>query len=160
MKKLTMIFMLMFALVATGFAQSADLSVSAIPHPHSNFITGEIVFQLGVDVLRDRALDSVTATGVILSIEIPNGATATPLYSGAEICDFADGFLTCDLGELTSGGIHGRQILFKVKAADGARALSVTAKVMANEFDPNVSNNTYTRTVLLKTTRNKHIRAF
>ena len=115
------------------------------------------MFQIGRGVQRTPP---VTATDVIISITLPEGAVPTIYGLESEACDFADNVVTCNVGNISSGGIDGETFLLKVKAPMGARALTITAKISANEFDPYLDNNTSTSTILLRATRNKRTRVF
>ena len=127
--------------------QEVDLSVGVVPVAYS-FVegSGEVLFQSGVSIHRDRALDRVTATGVTISVELPDGAVPTVRDEDSDKCNFADNILTCELGDIASGAPDARPFTFKVKPLDGARTITLTLRVTANEFDPNVNNNTLTRT--------------
>lgn len=144
------------AAVTAQSAQEADVSVNFFSPRLSPFVKGETLFQVIVSVSRSSP---AVATGVVIEIEIPDGAVPTFVGETAELCDFVDGFIICKLEEIRTS-IDGKTLPFKVQAADGARTLSVTAKVKANEFDPNTDNNTATSTALLGKTRNKGIRVF
>lgn len=140
--------------------QEADVSVFVGRSRAYEAVAGETGFLLTVNVNRKTSAQ-VTATGVTVDIVLPNGAVPTLLGNSNEICQFAGGVISCDLGELRSGSIdYAAAILFTVKSPNGSRNLSVTAQVTANEFDPFVDNNISTATVLLGVTRNKRTRIF
>ena len=144
-------------------SQEIDVSISVNATPYSVIAgTGELVFRLSVGIPRDQALERVTATEVVVKIEIPDGAVpAVSETEGSDICDFAEGVLTCNLGEVSNGGIHGgREFYFRVKAAEVSQVIPLKASVTANEFDPNTENNTFTRTFATTLKSRKRVRFF
>jgi hypothetical protein len=158
-KLILIITTLLSAAVSAQSTPEADVAVIVFRHPGTDYAdTGEAVFQLHVTTVRSSEQTTI-GTGIVLNIELPKGAvpTALPTIGG---CSFADGVIHCDIGDIPSGTAHGRGMVFSVKAADGARALSVTARVSANEFDPEINNNTATAMTLVKATRNKSTRVF
>lgn len=136
------------AVSAQESQEPIDVKVSVHPLPFSVIAgTGELVFEATIGIVRERGLSIVRANGVILKVEIPDGAVLTVREEDSEKCNFAEGVLTCNLGRVLSGGLHGGiPFYFRVKAAEGSQVIPLKVSVTANEFDPNTENNTFTST--------------
>ena len=155
-------------LSATAFAQTADLSTVITTIALPNQRTPNVQFVATV-LVNGEENEARRASGAILRVMLPDGAVpeyffltdkGVPMTDGE--CNFAGNVVTCDLGELIGVNTLGqnKSLVLSVKPAVGARSFTVKAHVTANEFDPNIDNNSVTSTILLKTTRDKRTRVF
>lgn len=104
----------------------------------------DVEFQFGVLIDSRRA-----ASGVVVTAELPAGLIfSSAIYNTIHskgVCDFADGLITCNLGTV---GMEGVPFLDFVASVDicakptEAGTFALTARITANEPDPNLANNT------------------
>jgi hypothetical protein len=133
------------------------LSSKAIPPPPT--ITLGQDFQFGIRVFIERERQ---ASGVIVTVELPEGITPLSVNTNTAQCSYTDNLITCNLGVVGREGV-----IYKDSAADmtinvrptslGTKTL--TTRITANEPDPNLSNNTMTTTVTVVKSR-KRVRFF
>jgi hypothetical protein len=158
------------AAVAAVSAQSApetDLSLQfAILGTTSADAPGTIKFFTTVVVAGEE--NQARATGTVLRVVLPEGAVPTGYVvydrnlggvNAESQCRFADGVVTCDLGEVIAGILgKSKTLLMYVKPARSG-FFAVTGQVTANKVDPNMENNTQTFSVGTPKTR-KRVRLF
>lgn len=120
----------------TSIAPAADLSITKTA-PNAVVVGSNVTYTLTV-----TNNGSSTATGVVVTDQLPQGVTyvsATPLLN----CSQANGTVTCNLGSLVSGASSTISI---VVLPTTTGALTNTANVAGNEFDPITTNNSATVT--------------
>jgi len=117
----------------------ADLSLSASAAPEPVGVGSNLVYTLTVsNAFTGNAPDTVTATGVVISNQIPAGVTFVSATSGATP---TNGMLLINLGSLAEGTNTSVQIVVQPTAAG---SLTNNFQVFANELDPNLTNNSAT----------------
>jgi hypothetical protein len=116
-------------------------------------------FQFGIRVFIERERQ---ASGVIVTVELPEGITPLSVDTDKGQCSYTDNLITCNLGVVGREGViykdsaAGMQITVRPTSL-GTKTL--TARITANEPDPNLSNNTMTTTVTAVKSR-KRVRIF
>jgi uncharacterized repeat protein (TIGR01451 family) len=80
-----------------------------------------------------------TATGVIVTDQLPSGVAFVSAVSLRGTCDQAGGTVSCDLGSLAN---RKRAVVSIVVTPTTVGSITNTAEVSANELDPNLANNT------------------
>jgi uncharacterized repeat protein (TIGR01451 family) len=111
----------------------ADLSLSASAAPEPVGVGSNLVYSLTVS-----NAGSATATGVIISNQLPAGVTFVSVTGGATP---ANGVLLVNLGSLAVGATNSVQIVMQPTAAG---KLTNLFQVFANQTDPVLANNSAT----------------
>jgi hypothetical protein len=104
----------------------------------------DVEFRFGVSIEQQRA-----ASGVVVTAELPAGlifssAKYTTIQSNG-VCDFADGLITCNLGTVGIEGVPHLDFVASVTiraTPTEAGTFALTARITANEPDPNLADNT------------------
>jgi hypothetical protein len=135
------------ATIWTQAQSPVDLRISSI----SNFSSvrlgsgQDIVFHIPVYIESRRQ-----ASGVVVTAELPAGVTFLLVKTDTGTCGFADNLITCNLGVVGREGMQAMDwvayIQIFVKPIE-VGTVSLTARITASEADPNLANNTTTRTV-------------
>lgn len=152
-RKLILITAAFLSVTVLARAQSpVDISLSS--HSHSFVRLGDgqdIVFQIWIYIEPRRQ-----ASGVVVTAELPAGVTFSSAIPSKGTCDYADGLITCRLGQVGIEGVRYIDVVESIQIY--ARPIQVgtfalNARIIANEPDPNPSNN-MTTTDTLKATVN------
>ena len=133
------------------------LSNKALQAPASSTLGQDIQFGISVFIEVERQ-----ASGVIVTVELPEGITPLSIITNTAQCSYTDNLITCNLGVVGREGVR-----YKDSAADMAITVrptslgtkTITTRIIANEPDPNLSNNTMTTTVNVVKSR-KRVRFF
>jgi hypothetical protein len=116
-------------------------------------------FQFGIRVYIERERE---ASGVIVTVELPEGITPLSINTDSGQCSFTDNLITCNLGMIGRDDVRYKDttpdITFKVRPTS-LGTITLTTRITANEPDPNLSNNTMTTTVNVVKSR-KRVRFF
>ncbi len=159
--ELILIFTVFLSAASVARAQSpVDLSVSSFPTIPVRLGSGQDVgfgFLVFIESRRQ-------ASGVIVTVELPAGVTFSSVTTDKGTCDFADNRVTCNLGVV---GVEGRQafdwvgfVSIFVKPTE-AGTVTLTARITANEPDPNLSNNIRTESATVNPLKSrKRVRFF
>jgi uncharacterized repeat protein (TIGR01451 family) len=117
-----------------------DLSLSASAAPQSVTVGSNLVYTITVSNAPNIYYPSntVTATGVVVSNRIPANCTFVSATGGASP---VNGVLLVNLGSLAEGTNVSVQVVVQPTAAG---SLTNSFQVFANEFDPNLTNNSAT----------------
>ncbi len=123
------------AIATTLVLAKADVVVSkkAIPDPAqsgSSLVYTVVVTNTGPSV----------ATGVLMTDTLPGGVNFGSVSSG---CAQAGGVVTCVLGSIAGGQSKTVNITVTPQAATAGTFLDNLVEASANEFDPNLSSNTF-----------------
>lgn len=89
----------------------------------------------------------MTRRVLVVSDVLPTSSKADYLFDTGG-CTLSSGVLTCALGNMTAGSVKSFNVHVRVKGSAGQ--ISNTASVSSSTFDPDVSNNSSTRVVLVK----------
>ncbi len=123
-----------FAVLATSVELiSADLSIAAAAIPVSVNVGEEVTYDLTI-----KNNSSNTATDVFLTDYLPSELVNVTVTSSQETNNVTDGVVSLYLGELDSGETTTVTIS---GSAIAAGTLTNNAKVVSNETDPNLNNN-------------------
>ena len=144
-----------------SFAQEkppVDLMLFAKSTPPPTITLGQDIQFYTAVLIEDKR----QASGVIVTVELPEGITPLSVYTNTGQCSFTDNLITCNLGVV---GIESERLrdfaasmIIKVRPTSlGTKTL--TARMTANEPDPNLSNNTMTTTFTVTKSR-KRVRFF
>lgn len=87
------------------------------------------------------------ALNVVVTDTLPTTSKAEYLFDTAG-CTLAAGVLTCNLGTMTAGSVTSFNIHVRIKGSAGL--VSNSASVTSDTFDPDASNNSSARVVLVK----------
>jgi hypothetical protein len=133
-------------LSTAGFAQEqtpVDISVK-LKTPLIRFI-GDTYNILSIQV--NMELNS-QASGIIATVELPEGVTFLEGGYDGIPCTNVDNLVTCNFGSLASGERkpidYLQGVSIRLQFPNEVRELTFTARVKANEPDPNLSDNTTT----------------
>ena len=123
--------------ILTVTSPYTDLSLSAGAAPQPVTVGSNLVYTLTVSnaLNASYAPQTVTATGVVVSNRIPANCTFVSATGGATP---SGGVLLMNLGSLAEGTNVSVQVTVQPTAAG---SLTNNFQVFANEFDPNVTNN-------------------
>lgn len=159
--KLILILTTFLSAASVARAQSpVDISVGSFLTSPVRLGSGQdINFQFPVFISSKRQ-----ASGVILTAELPAGVTFSSVRTDTGACVFADNRITCNLGVV---GVEGQQafdwvafISIYVRPIE-AGTVTLTARITANEPDPNLSNNTKTASAMVNPPKSrKRVRFF
>lgn len=159
--ELILIFTVFLSAASAARAQSpVDLSVGSFPPESVRLGSGQdIEFQFPIFIESRRQ-----ASGVIVTAELPAGVTFSSVRTDKGTCGFADNRITCNLGVV---GVEGRQafdwvafITIYVKPTE-AGTVTLTARITADEPDPNFSNNMKTASATVTPAKSrKRVRFF
>lgn len=120
-----------------------DLSVSINSTPAEPMVNEQIRYD--VNVANERLLISATATGVVVTIELPPGVTLVSVTPDQGTCDTDQGTITCSIGALAGGATTSVEVV--VTAPGEAGAIFLSATVSSDTSDDNVDNNADSRSV-------------
>jgi hypothetical protein len=138
-------------LSTTSFAQEqtpVDTSISSIVRPLTTTLGSaqDIEYQVYVYV-SPRELG---ASGVVLTADLPEGVTFSLVrIDNFGDCSYADNRVTCNMNYPTPKGrvIDYRTLIRIFAKPTRTGSITFTAQIKANEPDPNLSNNTTSKTV-------------
>jgi len=111
----------------------------------------DIVFNVRIYVEQRRQ-----ASGVVVTAELPAGVTFSSAIPSKGTCDYADNLITCRLGEVGMEGAHYIDWVESIRIyarPTQVGTFALVARIIADEPDPNLSNNV-TTTETLKATVN------
>lgn len=113
---------------------TADLSITKTDSPDPVNVGASLTYTL---TATNNGPD--TATGVIITDNLPAGVAFVSASSTLGTCNSGPTTVTCTPGSLTMGGVATVQIVVTAPATAGA--ITNNASVLANEADPNPANN-------------------
>lgn len=114
----------------------ADLSIRKSDSKDPVRVGGRLRYNLTV-----RNLGPDTATGVMVTDQLPGGVTFVSAGSRQGACTEAGGVVTCNLGSLPAGGRASRASATIQVRPTAAGVITNSADATANEADPNPANN-------------------
>lgn len=127
-----------------GAVMGADVAASVLPDRAEAQVGERIQFKLQL-----RNLGPASASGVAVAVSFPTSTLPSDVPAG---CTAARGTLTCSPVPLAAGAI--RALTFSLRSATFG-ALVVTARVTTVTLDPNLTNNTASAQVKIKS-RDRH----
>lgn len=149
--KLILITATFLSVTVLARAQSpVDIRISS--HSHSFVRLGDgqdIVFNVWIFIEPRRQ-----ANGVVVTAELPAGVTFSSAIPSKGTCDYTDGLITCRLGEVGIEGVRYIDVVESIKIyarPTQVGTFALDARIIADEPDPNLSNNMTTTETLRAT---------
>ena len=122
----------------TIFPPVVDLSVSISSTPTEPLVNEPITYDIGVSNT-GGLIPWATATGVVLTIELPPGITLVSVTPDQGSCNTVNGTITCTIGDILGGETASVEVVVTAPVAAGTITLSASVSTETPDF--NAENN-------------------
>lgn len=123
-------------IVSTAVAPAADLLVTVTADQPTTTVGGAVTYL--VTVTNDGPSP---ATGVVLTNQLPAGATITSVTPSTGTCTPSGNPRTCALGGLAVNATATLTVVVQAETANAGALMTNQASVTADQFDPRTANN-------------------